>query len=173
MLFWGAHAVNPKNNESIPLLQWIKEHSGSDLSDFYAKQVDPMMNSVCIGIPRISGDGKTIVFYTMNGNSDLEIEFFNTMIRLLGSAYTANEVPLANETNAIKAHIDGRNLIISKGALDMPLTIALYDVSGQVVWSTTTQERLVSLPVSLPEGKYIARITSPSGASQAVSGIVR
>lgn len=173
MLFWGAHAVNPKNNESIPLLQWIKEHSGRDISDFYTKQVDPMMNSVCIGIPRISGDGKTIVFYTMNGNSDLEIEFFNTMIRLVGSAYTANEVPLANETNAIEAHIDGRHLIISKGALDMPLTIALYDVSGQVVWSGTTQERQISLSVSLPEGKYIARIITPSGDSRAVSGIVR
>ena len=173
MLFWGAHAVDPKSNKSVPLLQWIKEHSGRDISDFYAKQVDPMMNSVCIGIPRISGDGKTIVFYTMNGNSDLEIEFFNTMIRLLGSAYTANEVPLVYGTNAIEAYINGRNLIISKGALDMPLTIALYDVSGQVVWRTTTQERQISLPVSLPQGEYIARITSPSGASQAVSGIIR
>ena len=61
----------------------------------------------------------------MNGSSDLKIEFFNTMIRLLGSAYTANEAPLANETNAIEAYIDGRNLIISKGALDMTLTISL------------------------------------------------
>ena len=173
MLFWRAHAVDPKSNKSVPLLQWIKEHSGRDISDFYAKQVDPMMNSVCIGIPRISGDGKTIVFYTMNGNSDLEIEFFNTMIRLLGSAYTANEVPLVYGTNAIEAYINGRNLIISKGALDMPLTIALYDVSGQVVWRTMTQERQISLPVSLPQGEYIARITSPSGDSKAVSGIIR
>lgn len=161
-MYWDAMVLTPQNT-LLGLVEWIKEKTGEDYSDFYRTE-DPVeygKETVFTGWPMMSGDGKTIAL--MGYSSKTSSRWYNTYIRFGSSILEAPQLEGKGQNPSLR--FDGNNLWVEAG-----ISLEIFTPRGERVlyMEPGKSKKGITLRDLLPKGTYIAMAISLKGSRESL-----
>ena len=162
----ASHVIYP-DGKKYPLLDYIKEQTGRDLSEFFTYSYKPSddaepVEKTDIGVVHFSGDGKTMTSCAVN--MDRTTYRRNAYLRFDKSplAIPLGVDPVELQPNGLSILWQGDALLFSEPATG---TLYLYDTAGRLLDSYTLAAVSRLSLTDLAQGLYIGQVVTERGVS--------